>query len=136
MGAVHRLYCQLDELVFSHPNVYKVESVGDCYMVASGIPNVSAKCTIYTTAVLTNFNEIIRDLLVQHYIKHGEALVTFCIEAMELCCAFENSDPFRIIEHRDLKLSREAIQPWKLQAGIHSGAVSTGKILLLPFEHV
>lgn len=41
VNEVHHLYCQLDELVLSHPHVYKVESVGGCYMVASGIPNVS-----------------------------------------------------------------------------------------------
>ena len=41
MGKLHRLICQLDELVLSHPHVYKVESVGNCYMVASGIPKVS-----------------------------------------------------------------------------------------------
>lgn len=56
--------------------------------------------------------------------------MSYCMEALELCGAFENADPSKVIKHRKLQVSRDSVQVWNLKAGIHTGAVSTGMHML------
>eukprot|EP01138_Halocafeteria_seosinensis_P012987 gb/GECG01013265.1/.p1 GENE.gb/GECG01013265.1/~~gb/GECG01013265.1/.p1 ORF type:complete len:849 (+),score=72.30 gb/GECG01013265.1/:1-2547(+) len=100
MYKIHRLYCQLDELVLAHSKVYKVESIGGCYLVASGIP---FDCS-----------------------NHAEALISFCMEAVELCDDIEKGFRRSILQNRGLIFNENMLESWKLKIGLHCGPVATG----------
>eukprot|EP01138_Halocafeteria_seosinensis_P012912 gb/GECG01013190.1/.p1 GENE.gb/GECG01013190.1/~~gb/GECG01013190.1/.p1 ORF type:complete len:1200 (+),score=70.13 gb/GECG01013190.1/:1-3600(+) len=59
VSRLHEVYSELDRVVLLHPNVYKVESVGDCYFVASNIP---WSCE-----------------------SHAQAIFAFCADALSVC---------------------------------------------------
>eukprot|EP01138_Halocafeteria_seosinensis_P009945 gb/GECG01010157.1/.p1 GENE.gb/GECG01010157.1/~~gb/GECG01010157.1/.p1 ORF type:complete len:1289 (+),score=131.12 gb/GECG01010157.1/:1-3867(+) len=104
MEHLHRLYCELDALVLTHPNVYKIESVTNCYMVAGGVPNESS--------------------------DHAQAVLSFCLEAVYLChqlqsCGKQDSGSSSGAK-KLIGSTQNDFPQLKFKIGVHSGPVTSG----------
>lgn len=111
--SIDSLFSMIDRILLEHPNVYKIEGVGNCYMVASGLPKVGN--THY--AMERNVMRIISDL--QKSMHHAVHMAQFCYQLMRLC----NSRG-----EIDYSLGSTDTIPMHIQGGIHCGEVTAAVV--------
>eukprot|EP01138_Halocafeteria_seosinensis_P003458 gb/GECG01003534.1/.p1 GENE.gb/GECG01003534.1/~~gb/GECG01003534.1/.p1 ORF type:complete len:1188 (+),score=119.00 gb/GECG01003534.1/:1-3564(+) len=104
MEDLNELIRRLDDLVLTHAKVYKIESVGNCYMVSSGIT--------------------------QEDPLHGQHLLSFCVEAMKICNNFRKEISRDTTKAKMAGQQNHCYMKsqWRFQMGIHNGSLSSGII--------
>ncbi|GLI61498.1 hypothetical protein VaNZ11_003827 [Volvox africanus] len=99
MSFLNMLYTQFDSLLHVH-DVYKVETIGDCYMVAGGLVRQGSD----GVAALLEFGEVDPD--------HARKVVRFAKDLLEVV--------------RELHMPNG--QPLQVRVGIHSGPAMSGVV--------
>eukprot|EP01138_Halocafeteria_seosinensis_P013909 gb/GECG01014203.1/.p1 GENE.gb/GECG01014203.1/~~gb/GECG01014203.1/.p1 ORF type:complete len:1130 (+),score=78.99 gb/GECG01014203.1/:1-3390(+) len=91
-------FSSLDEIVLAHPGVYKIENVGNCYVVASGVIRSSA--------------------------NHAANLIEFCHDVMN-DHRFRSSSHNEVVNESDIC---HGVEPLGIKIGVHCGPLSSGVI--------